>query len=129
MAQRNRADNDWFQFHQDDTIANDILKHSTRYPRPRYTTLNSTAPKHVHSNVCDAHPPPLFGRGPANTILARYGRCGTEQHSQIVRMLNGVSFSKNGVGGEGGDGEVDLCPASLEKEIDAMNEFVYEKAR
>ncbi len=41
--------------------------------------------------------------------------------SQIVRMLNEVSLaSKEGK-------EVDLCPASKEKEIDAMNEFVYEK--
>lgn len=44
-------------------------------------------------------------------------------------MLNELNF---GAGGEGGDGTtpaVDLCPAALEKEIDAMNDFVYEKAR
>lgn len=50
-------------------------------------------------------------------------------HSQIVRMLNDVSFAKKNQGGSdsGGVDEVDLCPASLEKEIDDMNEFVYEK--
>lgn len=52
------------------------------------------------------------------------------QHSHIVRMLNDVNFAKK----EGGDGVegvagVDLCPASLEKDIDAMNDFVYQKVR
>lgn len=39
--------------------------------------------------------------------------------SQIVRMLNDINTKE-------GDG-VDLCPASMEKEIDAMNDFVYDK--
>lgn len=49
--------------------------------------------------------------------------------SQIVRMLNDVNFAKKKQGGvdAGGVDGVDLCPASLEKEIDGMNEFVYEK--
>eukprot|EP00904_Undaria_pinnatifida_P012182 jgi/Undpi1/8094/HiC_scaffold_24.g10566.m1 len=72
--------------------------------------------------------PGFKGRCTAPVVVDRKAKkVVTNESSQIVRMLNGVSFSKNGVGGEGGDGEVDLCPASLEKEIDAMNEFVYEK--
>lgn len=49
--------------------------------------------------------------------------------SQIVRMLNDINFAKKEQGGgdSGGVHGVDLCPAPLEKEIDAMNEFVYEK--
>eukprot|EP00752_Nemacystus_decipiens_P011878 g10533.t1 len=43
----------------------------------------------------------------------------TNESSQIVRMLNDISTKE-------GDG-VDLCPASMEKEIDAMNDFVYDK--
>lgn len=43
----------------------------------------------------------------------------TMHDSQIVRMLNDMSTKE-------GDG-VDLCPASMEKEIDAMNDFVYDK--
>lgn len=43
----------------------------------------------------------------------------TVHDSQIVRMLNDIST-------KGGDG-VDLCPASMEKDIDAMNDFVYDK--
>lgn len=49
--------------------------------------------------------------------------------SQIVRMLNDINFAKKDQG-ESGAGDVhgvDLYPALLEKEIDAMNEFVYEK--
>lgn len=43
-------------------------------------------------------------------------------------MLNELSF---GPGGGGGDRTtvVDLCPPALEKEIDAMNDFVYEKVK
>lgn len=53
--------------------------------------------------------------------------------SQIVRMLNELG-SIGEVGGRGGidaiaaAAAVDLCPPDLEKEIDAMNDFVYEKA-
>ena len=39
--------------------------------------------------------------------------------SQIVRMLNDISTKEGG--------GVDLCPASMEKDIDAMNDFVYDK--
>lgn len=45
-------------------------------------------------------------------------------NSQIVRMLNELSLGATADGAA-----VDLCPASLKKEIDAMNEFVYEKVR
>lgn len=38
-------------------------------------------------------------------------------------MLNEVNFAK-----KGGEEVVDLCPPCLEEEIDAMNDFVYEKA-
>ena len=65
--------------------------------------------------------------GPRPTPYA-YITAHPEQHSQIVRMLNDVSFAKNSGGGGGVEGEVDLCPASLQEEVDAMNEFVYEKA-
>lgn len=43
-------------------------------------------------------------------------------------MLNDFNFSKkDGKGGADAAPEVDLCPKALEEEIDAMNEFVYEK--
>lgn len=52
--------------------------------------------------------------------------------SHIVRMLNDMTLVEKGTGGAppgAGNGVVgvDLCPASLEKEIDEMNDFVYEK--
>lgn len=48
--------------------------------------------------------------------------------SQIVRMLNGVNFEGTGtLDGSKGTDPVDLCPASLEKDIDDMNDFIYDK--
>eukprot|EP00903_Cladosiphon_okamuranus_P014643 g13578.t1 len=43
----------------------------------------------------------------------------SNESSQIVRMLNDISTKER-------DG-VDLCPSSMVKEIDAMNNFVYDK--
>lgn len=50
------------------------------------------------------------------------------KNSQIVRMLNGLSFDSGGGGVGGTTPAVDLCPPALEKEIDVVNDFVYEKA-
>lgn len=50
------------------------------------------------------------------------------KNSQIVRMLNGLSFASEEGGGGGATPAVDLCPPGLEKEIDVVNDFVYEKA-
>lgn len=45
----------------------------------------------------------------------------TMHDSQIVRMLNDISTKEGG--------GVDLCPTSMEKEIDATNDFVYDKVK
>lgn len=45
-------------------------------------------------------------------------------------MLNDINFATSqGEGAEDVVPGVDLCPPSLEKEIDEMNDFVYEKVR
>lgn len=80
---------------------------------------SATDPTLQRPSVChpaSVSPPTLFG--------VKY-----VHYSQIVRMLNDVNFAKKkqGEGDEGGVHGVDLCPASLEKEIDAMNDFVYDK--
>lgn len=45
-------------------------------------------------------------------------------------MLNDVNFEGKGtrtLDGSKGSGPVDLCPASLEKDINEMNAFIYDK--
>ncbi|CAM9833960.1 unnamed protein product [Ectocarpus sp. 4 AP-2014] len=77
--------------------------------------------------------PGFKGRCTAPVVVDRKAKkIVTNESSHIVRMLNDMALAEKGtVGARLGAGNgvvgVDLCPASLEKEIDEMNDFVYEK--
>lgn len=44
-------------------------------------------------------------------------------------MLNELNFMRSATNGDvATESSIDLCPSSMQKEIDTMNDFVYEKA-